>query len=193
MERIVRESENMLMYDRPANCFNESLPIGNGRLGACVYAGAKTEKFSINEDTLWTGYPKNLAQEDCSAIFSQVQESALAGEMKKASKLLDNQLKPVDVDCVSPRFPGGSYPNLLCAHPPFQIDGNFGAASGILQMLVYANENGTVDLLPALPKRWTKGEVSGIRIPGKKSIGFAWENGKVKYKKSPNCKHRQIR
>lgn len=102
---------------------------------------------------------------------------------ERALKLLDNQLKLVDVDCVSPRFTGGSYPNLLCAHPPFQIDGNFGAASGILQMLVYANENGTVDLLPALPKRWTKGEVSGIRIPGKKSIGFAWENGKVKYKK----------
>lgn len=103
---------------------------------------------------------------------------------ERALKLLNNQLNPVDVFCVSPEFPGGSYPNLLCAHPPFQIDGNFGAASGILQMLADVNKSGEITLLPALPKSWDKGELNGLRIPGKKILSFSWENGKVKNEKT---------
>ena len=74
---------------------------------------------------------------------------------------------------------GGSYPNLFCAHPPFQIDGNFGICAGILEMLVQMDENGDPVLLPALPSDWHSGKLTGMRIPGNKVLSFAWENGAV--------------
>ena len=77
-------------------------------------------------------------------------------------------------------FSGGSYPNLMCAHPPFQIDGNFGAASGIIEMLVQTDRNGEPILLPALPKSWKEGRVTGICLPGGKTISFEWADGKVR-------------
>ena len=97
-----------------------------------------------------------------------------------AYQLLKNQLSivPVKKDEII-MDKGGSFPNLLCAHPPFQIDGNFGAASGIIEMLVQTDENGKAELLPAVPKIWKNGIVKNIRIPGNKSISFAWENGNI--------------
>ena len=59
---------NTLWYRRPAACFNEALPLGNGRLGACVYGGVKAARFSLNEDTLWSGYPCS-SQESCAAVY----------------------------------------------------------------------------------------------------------------------------
>jgi len=74
---------------------------------------------------------------------------------------------------------GGVYTNLFDAHPPFQIDGNFGVASGICLMLVQ-KEDGIIKLLPALPEELAKkGSVSGMRLKGGITIDFAWENGKV--------------
>lgn len=106
---------------------------------------------------------------------------ARLGDGNHALKLLNNQLKTVPVECDSPSLAGGSYPNLLCAHPPFQIDGNFGAASGIIEMLVQCDKEGNVKLLPALPDSWKNGQVKNLRLPGKKSVSFAWENGKIIY------------
>ncbi|MEE1185334.1 MAG: glycoside hydrolase family 95 protein, partial [Acutalibacteraceae bacterium] len=106
---------------------------------------------------------------------------ARLGDGNHALKLLNNQLKTVPAECDSPSLAGGSYPNLLCAHPPFQIDGNFGAASGIIEMLVQCDKEGNVKLLPALPDSWKNGQVKNLRLPGKKSVSFAWENGKIIY------------
>ena len=75
--------------------------------------------------------------------------------------------------------PGGSYPNLLCAHPPFQIDGNFGACGGIIQMLLQTDAEGNPIILPALPKSWHTGSVERFRLPGRRAVSFRWENGKV--------------
>ncbi|KAL4962347.1 glycoside hydrolase superfamily [Aspergillus stella-maris] len=71
-------------------------------------------------------------------------------------------------------------PNLLDTHPPFQIDGNFGGGAGILEMLVQSHEDGLIRLLPACPKGWQSGLLSGVRARGGFTLGFSWENCFIK-------------
>lgn len=97
----------------------------------------------------------------------------------RAKRLLDLQLSPMESEREGMETGGGSYPNLFCAHPPFQIDGNFGACSGVIQMLLQQNAAGQTILLPALPEAWKDGEAHGLRLPGGKTISFRWENGRI--------------
>ena len=144
-------------------------------------AAAKTLELKGDRTTGWsTGWRVNL--------YARLHDAKNAYHIYR--KLL-SYVSPDGYRGPDARRGGGTYPNLLDAHSPFQIDGNFGGCAGVIEMLMQSEYQipdwsssrlpiTSIELLPALPDNWKDGEVSGLRARGGITVGMTWQDGKVK-------------
>lgn len=139
-------------------------------------AASKTLELKGDQTTGWsTGWRVNL--------YARLHDARNAYHIYR--KLL-SYVSPDGYRGPDARRGGGTYPNLLDAHSPFQIDGNFGGCAGVIEMLMQSNYSLSdgksaiaIELLPALPENWKDGSVSGIRARGGITVDMTWKEGRV--------------
>ena len=152
----------------PGHCFYD----GVNTVEALRKAAARTLEIKGDKTTGWsTGWRVSL--------YARLGDARNAYHMYR--KLL-SYVSPDKYKGPDAHRGGGTYPNLLDAHSPFQIDGNFGGCAGVIEMLMQSeySQQPHITLLPALPEQWSSGKVSGICARGGYTVSMEWENGAVK-------------
>ena len=171
----------------------------DGRLMEWLKEYQETEPHHRHVSHLWGLYPANEIHMNTPELSDAARKTlvgrgdegtgwSLAWKMNLWARLHDGDhaflilqrlLKPVRATNMNFTNGGGSYANLFCAHPPYQIDGNFGGTAGIAEMLVQSVDS-TIELLPALPRGWETGQFAGLCVRGGAEISAKWQTWQVR-------------
>ena len=143
-----------------------------------VYPGHQIKDGPLAEAALKTLETKGFETTGWSCGW-RINLYARLGEGEKAYQMYRRLLRYVSPDGYrgeDARRGGGTYPNLMDAHAPFQIDGNFGGCAGVVEMLLHSDPDGSIETLPALPAAWSNGYIKGLRTRAGQTIDLTWSN-----------------